>query len=141
MRTARARSPTTLIDLATESPASKPTLVERLQSERERHHKRSKPVRAMYVLAGCTVLIFGIITLITPGPAFVIIPIGLAMLSLEFSWAEQLLGKAIEKCEQAKAKAAETTKTQRVLTALAVFCGCMAVFAWAMLGDIPVAPF
>jgi len=97
-------------------------------------------VRAIYVLAGFTVLIFGIITLITPGPAFVIIPIGLAMLSLEFTWAEQLLEKAVQKGEQAKAKAAQTTRTQRVLTAIAVFCGCMAVLAWAMLGDIPIVP-
>lgn len=126
--------------MATDSPAPKPTLVERLQGQRERHHLRSKPVRALYVLAGFTVLIFGIITLVTPGPAFVIIPIGLAMLSLEFSWAEQLLGKAIEKGEQARVKASETTKAQRVLTAIAVFCGCLAVLAWGMLGDIPVVP-
>ena len=98
-------------------------------------------LRALYVLAGFTVLIFGVITLVTPGPAFVIIPIGLAMLSLEFTWAEQLLEKAIEKGEQAKVKASETTRTQRILTALAVFCGCMAVLAWGLLGDIPIAPF
>ena len=42
------------------------------------------------------------------------------MLSLEFAWAEQLLGTAIEKGEQAKRKAAETTKAQRILTAIAV---------------------
>jgi uncharacterized protein (TIGR02611 family) len=126
--------------VSTESAAPKPSLVERLQGQRERHRRRPKPIRAMYVLAGFTVLAFGIITLVTPGPAFVIIPIGLAMLSLEFSWAEQLLGKAIEKGEQAKAKAAQTTRTQRVLTAIAVFCGCLAVLTWGMLGDIPVAP-
>ena len=85
--------------MATESAAPKPSLVERLQGQRERHRERSKPLRAMYVLAGFTVLTVGVITLVTPGPAFVIIPIGLAMLSLEFSWAEQLLGKAIEKGE------------------------------------------
>ena len=87
----------------TESPA-KPSLVELRQGQRERHHQRPKAVRAIYVLAGFTVLIFGIITLITPGPAFVIIPIGLAMLSLEFTWAERLLEKAIEKGEQAKVR-------------------------------------
>jgi len=125
--------------VATKTPA-KPSLVERLQGQRERHHQRPKAVRAIYVLAGFTVLIFGIITLVAPGPAFVIIPIGLAMLSLEFSWAEQLLGKAIEKGEQAKVKALEATRTQRVLTAIAVLCGCLALLAWAMFGDIPVAP-
>ena len=126
--------------MATESATPKPSLVERLQGQRARHRLRPKPVRAIYVLAGFTVLAVGLITLVTPGPAFVIIPIGLAMLSLEFSWAEQLLGKAIEKGEQAKAKAAQTTRTQRVLTAIAAFCACLAVLTWGLLGDIPVAP-
>jgi uncharacterized protein (TIGR02611 family) len=120
--------------------APKPGLVERLQQQRDRHRDRHKAVRALYVVTGFTVLVAGIIMLITPGPAFVVIPIGLAMLSLEFAWAEQLLGTALEKGEQAKRKAAETTKAQRVLTAIAVLCGCLAVLAWGMLGDIPVAP-
>ncbi len=126
--------------MATESPAPKPTLVERLQGQRERHQRRPKVVRGLFVLAGFAVLIFGVITLITPGPAFVIIPIGLAMLSLEFAWAGRLLGKAVEKGEQAKAKAAATSKTQRVLTAIAGVLACAAVVAWALLGDIPIAP-
>ena len=122
------------------SEPAKPSLIERLQSQRDRHRDRPKAIRALYIVAGFTVLAAGVIMLVTPGPAFVVIPVGLAMLSLEFAWAEQLLGTAIEKGEQAKRKAAETTKTQRILTAIAVLLGCLAVLAWAMLGDIPVAP-
>jgi len=126
--------------VATESSATKPTLVERLQGQRERHQQRPIVLRVLYVLAGFAVLAFGVVTLITPGPAFVIIPIGLAMLSLEFAWAGVLLGKAVEKGEQAKAKAAETTKLQRVLSAIAGVLACAAVVVWALLGDIPIAP-
>ena len=47
--------------------------------------------------------------LVTPGPAFVLIPIGLAMLALEFNWAERLLEKALEQAEKARVKAANTS--------------------------------
>ena len=77
------------------SRPAKPPLAERLLAQRERHHRRSKPLRALIVLAGFTVVGIGIAMLALPGPAFVVIPAGLAMLSLEFAWAERLLHKAI----------------------------------------------
>jgi hypothetical protein len=78
--------------------------------------------------------------LVLPGPAFLVIPIGLALLSLEFAWAEQLLERALEQGEIAKQKAAETTKTQRILTAIAVALGAGALVVWAVFGDIPLVP-
>ena len=51
-----------------------------------------------------------------PGPAFVVIPIGLAILSLEFAWAEHLLEKALIKGEEAKRKASEASPAQKALT-------------------------
>ncbi len=121
-------------------PAEKPSLIERPQTQRERHLQRSRPVRALYVVAGFTVLLTGLIMLVTPGPAFVLIPIGLAILSLEFVWAETWLQRAIEQGEKAKQKASETTATQRVLTGIATALGIGAVVAWALLGDIPLLP-
>jgi uncharacterized protein (TIGR02611 family) len=121
-------------------PAEKPSLIDRLQTQRERHLQRSKPVRALYVVAGFTVLLAGLAMLVTPGPAFVVIPIGLALLSLEFAWAETLLQRAIEQGEKAKQKAADTTATQRVLSGIATALGIGAVVAWALLGDIPLLP-
>jgi hypothetical protein len=35
--------------------------------------------------------LIGIIVIFTPGPAIVIIPVGLAVLATEFVWAEKLL--------------------------------------------------
>jgi hypothetical protein len=75
-----------------------------------------------------------------PGPAFVVIPIGLALLSLEFAWAEKLLERALEKGEVAKRKASETTTTQRILSGIAFALGAGAIVAWAILGDIPLVP-
>ncbi len=85
-------------------------------------------------------LVGGVIMLVTPGPAFVLIPIGLAMLSLEFVWAERLLEKSLEQAQIAQEKAAQTTRTQRILvaiaTALAIAACVLAVLWW----DIPLLP-
>jgi tellurite resistance protein TerC len=40
---------------------------------------------------GTTVCLFGVILLVTPGPAFVVIPAGLAILSIEFAFARRWL--------------------------------------------------
>jgi uncharacterized protein (TIGR02611 family) len=118
----------------------KPSLVERLQQQRERHRRRPLPVRVLYIVVGFTLLAAGIAMLVTPGPAFVVIPIGLALLSLEFAWAENLLESALEKGEVAKRKAAETTRTQRILSGIAVALGAGALVAWGVFGDIPLLP-
>ena len=47
--------------------------------------------RSVIFLVGGTVLVVGIIMLVTPGPAFVFIPLGLAILGTEFFWARRLL--------------------------------------------------
>lgn len=119
---------------------AKPPLVDRLRAQRDRHRRRPRAIRALYVVAGFTVLLAGIITLVTPGPAFVIIPVGLAMLSLEFVWAERLLGTALRKADEAKRKAEQTTRTERLLTLGAGVLACAAIVAWALLGDIPLVP-
>ena len=56
--------------------------------------------RAIILLVGTTVVIIGIIMLITPGPAIVVIPLGLAILATEFVWAKRLLAKFKEKFVQ-----------------------------------------
>jgi uncharacterized protein (TIGR02611 family) len=89
---------------------------------------------------GITILLGGIVMLVTPGPAFVLIPIGLAILSLEFAWAERLLERSLEQAEAAKRKAADSSTTQKVVTGLAMALGAGALVAWWMIGDIPVVP-
>ena len=78
--------------------------------------------------------------LVTPGPAFVIIPIGLAMLALEFAWAERALDHALRQAELAERKAKETTRAQRILAAAAGALAVAAFVAAAIAWDIPVLP-
>ena len=49
--------------------------------------------RVIIAVAGATVLLLGIVMIVTPGPAIVLIPVGLAILSIEFAWARLWLRK------------------------------------------------
>ena len=120
--------------------APKPRIVQRLEAQRDRHRQRHVAVRGLYIVVGFTLLLGGLGMLVLPGPAFLVIPIGLAILSLEFAWAEGLLDRALEKGEIAKRKAAATTRTQRILTVIASVLAVAALVAWAILADIPLLP-
>ncbi len=45
-------------------------------------------------VVGSTVIIVGVALLVLPGPAFVVLPIGLGILAIEFEWARRLLRRA-----------------------------------------------
>lgn len=47
-------------------------------------------------VVGATILLGGVCLLVLPGPAFVVIPIGLAVLAIEFEWARRMLRRARE---------------------------------------------
>ena len=49
--------------------------------------------RIVVTLVGMTVLLIGVIMIVMPGPAVVFIPVGLAILGLEFAWARVWLRK------------------------------------------------
>jgi len=56
--------------------------------------KTVKQARKLIIgLIGFTVLSIGIAMIVLPGPAFVVIPIGLGILSIEFTWAKKFLKK------------------------------------------------
>ena len=82
--------------------APKPTLVERMRAQREIHANRPLYLRVLIVVAGFTLLFAGLAMLVLPGPALAVIPIALAILSLEFAWAGRALETALEKAEKAK---------------------------------------
>jgi tellurite resistance protein TerC len=49
--------------------------------------------RIAIAVIGTSVLLLGIVMLVTPGPAVVVIPVGLALLAVEFVWARRWLKK------------------------------------------------
>jgi tellurite resistance protein TerC len=50
--------------------------------------------RVIVSVVGATVLLIGIALLILPGPAFIVIPVGLAILATEYAWARRWQRKA-----------------------------------------------
>lgn len=71
------------------------------------------PIRETYKLAkrvvitiiGLSVLAVGIVMIVTPGPALVLIPVGLAILGLEFAWARLWLKRLRENISTRNLKA------------------------------------
>ncbi len=67
---------------------------------REKEHFTIKTIkqakRLIKVVVGFTVLLLGLIMLVTPGPGIVTIILGLAILGTEFVWAKRLM-KRFEK--------------------------------------------
>lgn len=52
--------------------------------------------RVVKIAIGFTVLLIGIAMIVLPGPAIVVIPIGLAILATEFVWARKLYKRFAE---------------------------------------------
>ena len=53
-----------------------------------------KAKRVIIAVVGCTVLALGIAMIVLPGPAIIVIPVGLGILGTEFLWARNLLKQA-----------------------------------------------
>lgn len=60
-------------------------------------HFTYKAARRIVIgVVGVTVVAIGVLMIITPGPAIVVIPAGLAILSIEFTWARTWLRRLRE---------------------------------------------
>ena len=129
--------PTTRED---EEPSKIRELFERLEDRRQEHVERGKLYRVAFALAGFTVFLGGLAMLVLPGPALAVIPVGLAMLALQFAWAEKLLEIAVDKAEAAGEAAKETSAKQRIVGIVAIGLAAAAAVAAAFAWDIPLLP-
>lgn len=50
--------------------------------------------KVIVAVIGLTVLLIGVAMIVLPGPAVVVVPVGLAILGTEFVWAQRLLKRA-----------------------------------------------
>jgi uncharacterized protein (TIGR02611 family) len=129
------------VETAGPQPDEKPSLVERLRDQREAHRDRHIIVRIAFGVAGFTLLAVSGALLVLPGPALAVLPVALAILSLEFLWAERLMEKALEQADRAKAEAMKRTPTERRLIAAATVLASAAAITAILLWDIPYLPF
>jgi uncharacterized protein (TIGR02611 family) len=110
-----------------------PELVKKLRARRHTHRERHPVFRTLWVIAGVTVLAAGAVMVVFPGPALVVIPVGLAMLSLEFRWAERLLERAIDGGLDAKDAVQKASPRQKALGGAALALAVAAVGALAAI--------
>ena len=110
-----------------------PRLVQRLQQRREAHRERGVVYRVAWVTAALLVIAAGIVMIVFPGPALVVIPIGLTMLSLEFAWAQRLLDRTLERGIDAKDMAKYASRRQKIAGLAAIACAVAAVVAAALV--------
>ncbi|MBX3008483.1 MAG: PGPGW domain-containing protein [Melioribacteraceae bacterium] len=67
--------------------------------------KTLKQIKRLIVgIIGGTILIIGIILIVLPGPAFIVIPIGLSILATEFLWARNMIHKFKDKLQNFRKK-------------------------------------
>ena len=66
--------------------------------------------RVIVAVIGFTVLLIGIAMVVLPGPAVVVIPLGLTILASEFVWARRVLRKGKSYFEKGKKKLKKAKK-------------------------------
>jgi uncharacterized protein (TIGR02611 family) len=49
--------------------------------------------RLIVAVVGFTILLIGVVMIVTPGPSILVIPLGLGILATEFVWARNLLDR------------------------------------------------
>lgn len=60
--------------------------------------KTIRRIKRIFIgVAGVTLLLIGLAMVVLPGPAILVIPLGLAILATEFLWARRLLKKMKDK--------------------------------------------
>jgi uncharacterized protein (TIGR02611 family) len=118
----------------------RPPIMERVRARRERHRQRHRLYRIGFAALGFLVLAAGVVMLVTPGPGIPAIILGLAMLALEFAWAERWLERIVNRVEEAADQVRESSPAKR---AALIALGVLAVAA--MIGvivfwDVPLIP-
>lgn len=114
--------------------------VEKVRERRERHRQRSRIVRAAVALAGFVVVLAGLAMIPLPGPGLLIVAAGLAILALEFAWAERWLERTIEQVDAAGDKVRRASRAQQVILGLLVVLAVAAVVTLAYAWDLPFLP-
>ena len=117
--------------------------IQKLRERKERHKQRSKVVRLGWMILGIVLVLAGIVLSLplVPGPGFLLIFVGLAMLALEFDRVERLVEKLVDRVDQLEESAKKSSPLQRGLFIGAVLVGIAAFVAAALRWDLPVLPF
>ena len=68
--------------------------------------------RLIVGVVGFTILAIGVVMIVLPGPAFIVLPIGVGILATEFAWARSLLRKVEGKIREQTDKTEHNEKSR-----------------------------
>ena len=68
--------------------------------------------RVVVGVIGGTIVMIGVALLVLPGPAFIVIPLGLVVLGSEFAWARRLLRRAKEMIGKVRGERIDNLSTE-----------------------------
>ena len=111
-----------------------------IQDRRERHRERNKLIRAAVVLSGFVVLLVGLAMIPLPGPGLLVTAAALALLALEFAWAERLLERTVDHMSNATERVRRAGPVQQVLLGLLGVLAAAAALTAALAWNIPLVP-
>jgi uncharacterized protein (TIGR02611 family) len=117
--------------------------IQKLRERKQRHKQRSKLVRLAWMIGGIVFVLGGIVLSLplVPGPGFLLIFVGLAMLALEFDRVERLVERLVYRVDQLEESAKKASPLQRALVVAGIVAACAAFVAAALLWNLPVLPF
>lgn len=122
-------------------PRPRRRFLDGVKERRERHRERNKVVRAAVVLFGFVVVLAGLAMIPLPGPGLLVTAAGLAVLALEFVWAERLLERAIDQMGEATDKVKRAGRAQQLILGLLGVLVAAATVTAAYVWDVPLLPF
>jgi uncharacterized protein (TIGR02611 family) len=112
----------------------------RLKERRERHKARHHLIRVAAAIGGFLIVVVGIIMIPLPGPGLLVVAAGLAVLALEFAWAENLLEQTLDRLSEAGEKVKRAGPLEQAAVAslgvLAVAVAITVAYVW----DVPLLP-
>jgi uncharacterized protein (TIGR02611 family) len=117
--------------------------IQKLRERKERHKQRSKPYRLGFGVVGGVLVLGGLVLSLplVPGPGFLLVFVGLAMLALEFDRVERLVERLVHRVDRIEEGARQASPLQKALGAGATVAAVAAFVAAALLWDLPLLPF
>jgi uncharacterized protein (TIGR02611 family) len=123
-----------------EETGKRAPMIERVRARQVRHRQRHRLYRIGFAAVGFLVLAAGIVMLVTPGPGIPAIILGLAMLALEFAWAERWLERLLNRVEQAAEEIRDSGPAKQVALIAAGVLAVAAYIVIIVLWDLPILP-
>jgi uncharacterized protein (TIGR02611 family) len=123
-------------------PTSEHRFIAFVRRHRERHRERNRVLRIAVATLGFLVILAGLVLSLplVPGPGVLVIALGLAILALEFAWAERLLERTVDELERAGRTVGKASRTQQLLIVGVCAALAVAVLTAAIMWDVPVLP-